>query len=393
MTKEKLCFWFVALALVYCCCRYVVYSPRSQLPQPGRCAREKGEEVSGRRKKQGNAAPGSVAVALLGAGGGGPTGALKLVDEEEEGATVERAARIGDAEVQRLKDSVEEWRNLSGQRRGPPPPAHTQGALYDLVATDIGGRRFLGDAGVRLAEYLAWRMPSNIEVGEMYAYIAERARDPAAPASVRASAVDALLRSNNPRMMDTGRQALASLRRAQRVSGDAADAARLDSNAQKLEDQARTFAHHPRPASPHYREGSLFLRPLRTGARARAPVPARVERDVDGIGEGDMDVQRVLILQAAAARQLANDVRMNRAREATVYEDRQNVHNSSINATVMRSVRNLVGDGNEVAEAPPGSAIAQSGRQGSGIDEASPAFSPMGPHSMAVSRLFSTSRH
>jgi hypothetical protein len=160
-------------------------------------------------------------------------------------------------------------------------------SLYDLVMSSA--TLFEGDVGVRAAEYLAWRLPCNRKISEMYFYLSKIANGKSVPYKIRSAAVDALIRSNNPTISATAQASLRNLRQAQRTTGEAAEVRFLVERVRDLDANAQNAA-------------------------------AR-------------------LLQA---RQALNDIAMNRTRPITVYSDRQNVHNSAINKSVNSSMHNLV---------------------------------------------------
>lgn len=164
-------------------------------------------------------------------------------------------------------------------------------SLYDLVMSSA--TLFEGDVGVRAAEYLAWRLPCNRKISEMYFYLSKIANGKSVPYKIRSAAVDALIRSNNPTISATAQASLRNLRQAQRTTGEAAEVRLLVERVRDLD--------------------------AKNGSRKANAQNAAVQ-----------------------ARQALNDIAMNRTRPITVYSDRQNVHNSAINKSVNSSMHNLV---------------------------------------------------
>jgi hypothetical protein len=173
--------------------------------------------------------------------------------------------------------------------------------LYDIVMSPA--TLFEGNVGVRAAEYLAWRLPSNRKISEMYSYLSKTANDKSVSYNIRSAAVDALIRSNNPTMLATAQASLRNLRQAQRITGEAAEVRYLVDRVRDLD-------------------------------RVRDPVPQKA----GGVKKTNAQ-NAILLLQA---RQALHDIAMNRTRPITVYSDRQNVHNSAINKSVNSSIHNLV---------------------------------------------------
>lgn len=171
-----------------------------------------------------------------------------------------------------------------------------------------------------MAVYIIWKSRKQEQIDNVYETILAIAADNEENPKVRANALEILMRSNNNIYMDRSKRIMANLQEHEKVQEMAQILRRMETIQGAMRQQQHAVPPPNAPLTPYQQVHQLN----------NQPPPLTPE---------EQQVQQALLDQYRRLERRAFNA-MNK--KATVYDDTQNVHNHTINETVIESAQNIM---------------------------------------------------